>query len=176
MSQLKTLAVAGLLAGCSAHVSEPNPPAGPPAPPATGTTNPQPAPQSVEVSLAQLSALSIFEVYGIPEDGNCYGGDTACISRERAAAAPRVATFTSAVVAAAAEPPATYGLTATVNEANLEALRNLNVVLIGQLIVAQPHNNPNCYNLPCPGDTQAADAINQERAGRLANIANAVKR
>jgi hypothetical protein len=172
MSQLKTLAVAGLLAGCTAQVSDP----APPAPPPTGTSNPQPTPQSVEVSLAQLSALNIFTVYGIPEDGNCYAGDTACVARGRAAAAPQVATFTHAAVAAAAKPAATAGLTPAVNAANLEALRSLDIVTIGELIVAQPSNNPNCYNLPCPSDVQAADATNLDRAGRLANIVNAVKR
>ena len=63
-----------------------------------------------------------------------------------------------------------------VNAANLEALRSLDIVTIGELIVAQPSNNPNCYNLPCPSDVQAADATNLDRAGRLANIVNAVKR
>jgi hypothetical protein len=172
MTQLKTLAVAGFLAGCSAHVSDRAPS---PAPSPTGTPTPQPTPNTVELSLARLRGLDIFEVIGIPEDGHCYAGDTACIAGFRAAAAPRVASFADTVVGAAAQPPATDGLSAANNEANLDALRKLNVVTIGQLIVDQPRNNPNCYNLPCPGDKQAADAINRDRAGRLANIAVAVK-
>jgi hypothetical protein len=46
-------------------------------------------------------------------------------------------------------------------------------VQIGALILAEPQNNPNCYNLPCESDKQAAEAINNERAGKLANIAKA---
>lgn len=168
MNHLTTLALAGALAGCSAHAPEP-------APAQTGAPSPaEPTTLDVDANLARLRGLSIFEVLGVPEEANCYAGDAACIARARAQAAPGVAAFTDAAVRAAALPPATYGVTDAANDANLRAIRALNVVTVGMLIVEQPRNNPNCYNLPCPEDRAAADAVNRGRAGQLANIARSV--
>jgi hypothetical protein len=39
------------------------------------------------------------------------------------------------------------------------------------LVEEVPQNNPYCYNLPCPDDIAAAEAINCQRATALAAIA-----
>ena len=165
-----TIAVAGLIAGCSGSA----------APQTTGPEVKDP-PQSVEVNLASLKALQIFEVAGIvqhiPESANCYNlpcpGHEAEFNAAKAADQQHLDTFTKTAVAAAADPPSTDPVDLAATATNLDTLRKLDIVQIGELIVAVPQNNPNCYNLPCESDKQAADAINNERAGKLANIAKA---
>ena len=45
------------------------------------------------------------------------------------------------------------------------ALDALEIVDVRGLLVAQPANNPNCYNTPCPQDIATAQAQTAIRAG-----------
>ena len=196
MKSLTTLAVAGLVAGCSAAPGgrgpdtststqeTTTPPHAPPASNEAPGARPPPrvahAVQSVEESLAQLRALQIFAVYGDIEKRNCYAGpcieDPSTAFELGAPAEARVEDFTAAAVEAAAHPlsDAYQSFEGQVAQDNLVFLRSLQVAEIGELIVAQPQNNPNCYNLPCPSDAKAAADINRDRADRLASIAAAL--
>lgn len=46
----------------------------------------------------------------------------------------------------------------------VQALNALEIVKVESLVVAQPKNNPECYNLPCPSDIEAAKSENEHRA------------
>ena len=59
-------------------------------------------------------------------------------------------------------------------DANLNALRALELVEIGKLIRDEPANNPYCYNLPCPEDVEAAAVENEARAAQVENVALSV--
>jgi hypothetical protein len=165
-----TIAIAGLIAGCS----------GAAAPQTTGPEVKDP-PRSVEENLASLKGLQIFEVAGIvqhiPESANCYNlpcpGHEAEFEAAKAADTQHLDTFTKTALAAAADPASTDPADLSAATTNLDKLRQLDVVQIGELVLAVPENNPNCYNLPCESDKQAAEATNNERAGQLANIAKA---
>jgi hypothetical protein len=185
-----TIAMVGLMAGCSVTVTPEPAPVTPGAPGTPGVTAPAgegaaasraESDARIAASLATLQKLSIFQVLGavehVPESANCYSlpcpGHEAEFDAARAADADHVAAFTEKVVSAAKQPPAADPTTVAAAERNLEKLRMLGVVEVGDLIVAAPLNNGNCYGLPCPGEKAAADAENRERAGRLANIAGA---
>jgi hypothetical protein len=60
---------------------------------------------------------------------------------------------------------------AEVIDDNLAALADLQIVEVFGLVEEVPQNNPYCYNLPCPDDIAAAEAINCQRATALAAIA-----
>jgi hypothetical protein len=196
MKSLTTLAVAGLVAGCSAgtgglgpdtKASPQDPSSAPPAaaPNATPVARPPAHPiaaiDTIEANLAQLRALQIFDVFGDVENRNCYAGpcidDPSTAFEAKAPAEVRVADFTSRALAAAANPAsdAYASLEGTVAQDNVAYLRSLQVAVIGELVLAQPKNNPNCYNLPCAEDTQAAADINRDRARMLASIAAAFR-
>jgi len=190
MKSLSTIAMVSVLAACSSQPSTPAPQTPPqtaqqPGAPAASPGS-QPATQTIDVdaNLARLRALNVFQVNGlieaIPEEANCY--NLACPGKEKefsdakAAAASKLAVFTDAVVKAAALPAATEDTGADAIATNLSALRALQVVSVGELIVEQPKTSPNCYGLVCPGDQEAADDANHARAGKLANIAHALAR
>ena len=191
MKSLTTLAVAGLVAGCSAGpgspgpdtaTSPPDPPTAPYETPAVRAPTHGLAPvQSVDASLAKLRALQIFAVYGDIEKRNCYAGpcieDPAKAFEPNAAAAARVADFTSRAIEAAAHPASDcyVDLEGQAAQDDLAYLRSLEVAVIGDLIVAQPKNNPNCYNLPCAEDKATAAETNRGRARSLASIAAAFR-
>jgi hypothetical protein len=61
-------------------------------------------------------------------------------------------------------------------DANLGALRALQVVAVGQLLVEQPEASENCYGLPCTEEVQRAQAVTCERATRLDRIVRRVTR
>jgi hypothetical protein len=200
MKSLTTLVAAGLVAGCSAGTgglgidttgTPQDPPASPqaasPAAPPYETpverrTTPVVQAGTIDTHLAQLRALQIFQVYGDIENRNCYAGP--CIEDPTTAFEPkvpadvRVADFTARALAAAGTPASDcyVDLEGQVAQDNLAFLRSLQVAEIGDLVVAQPQNNPNCYNLPCAEDTQAAAEINRDRARRLASIAGAFRK
>jgi len=167
MRHLGTFAIIGLL-GCTVQ-TEPAAAAPPAAAPAQTA--------DVATNLAKLRALQIFEVGDVivrtPQSGNCYGFPCASdIEAAKAKAAARLRDFTNKTVTAAASPPA-QGVTEAQANAMLEQLRALDVVTIGKLLVEAPKNNPNCYNVPCPADKEAAAKINAARAGKLSNIVKA---
>jgi hypothetical protein len=134
---------------------------------------------AIDTNLDRLKALQIFEVGGllltdIPPEANCYGSP--CAGKEQVwanakeAQARRLADFTDTAVTAASLP-VTYDVVAPeASEQNLSVLRSLEIVGIGSLIVAKPAANGNCYG-PCPDEIAACNAINDERAHKLANIA-----
>lgn len=143
--------------------------------PATGELT-----SEVQADLEQLAALEVFEVGSLlaryPDGAlNCYGvcpEFEEAVAQGNAQAAERLAALvervSSAITAnAAVEPDACEQATI---DANLEALRALEIVDVGQLIAVIPQNNPACYNLPCPEDTEAATQQTCERAATLARI------
>jgi hypothetical protein len=156
-----------------------------PAPENATSAAPDPAAAlaAIDENLARLRALDVFEVGDLvvqmpAEALNCYGpkpcaGSESAVAGARAAAAERLVTFTDAVVKAAASPDDSYACEAHI-DTNLDALRTLRVVEIGNLISSQPQNNESCYNLPCQSDIDAANQANHARAAKLENIAIAL--
>jgi hypothetical protein len=114
----------------------------------------------------------------LPEEAtNCYGpcpGSEDEIARAKEEAAERLQSFTD-IAEAAAKSPAKEACDQATIDANLAALRALEVVEVEKFLKEEPQNNPNCYNLPCETDIKAAEAITCERAGKLASIAGAAK-
>lgn len=183
--QLSNVAVFALvnLAACGAHVDGSHPS------PATGTSSPQPAAtegtvalEQVDENLARLRALNVFEVGDLivklpAEATNCYGicpGFEDAAQTARAEAAQRLANLVDTAARAAATPYSGYACTERV-DANLEALRSLEVVGVGAFLRILPDNNPLCYNTPCPDDVDAANVKNEARAAELESIAIAAR-
>ncbi len=136
---------------------------------------------AIDTNLDRLKALQIFEVGGLllsnlPAEANCYGlpcpGHEQQYADAKEVQAGRLADFTDTTVKAAAMPASYDVVTPAVNEQNLDVLRSLNIVAIGGLIVAQPVQSGNCYG-PCSDEIAACNAINNDRANKLANIAKA---
>ena len=57
----------------------------------------------------------------------------------------------------------------------VSALNALQIVEVSGLVQAQPKNNSECYNLPCPLDQAAADAENHQRSVMVFTIAQYAK-
>ena len=188
---LKALAACALtvLAGCSGAPDVSDPP-----PAETGKPDPDadsPDRKSIEVgghpaetaldrvdaNLARLRALDVVEVgdliVELPEEAtNCYGpcpGSEAAIQQAELAAAERLEEFVD-VAEAASGVPNSYLCIELVDE-NIAALQGLAIVEVLGMIETVPQNNPQCYNLPCQEDIDAAAADNEARAARLDNIA-----
>jgi hypothetical protein len=200
MRHFTAFAILGLLTGCAAH-TDPAPPSTPeqdpssyasgsmspsgavstPYPSTTTPRDPGAATAAIDANLDRLKALQIFEVGGLllsnlPAAANCYGqpcpGQEQQYADAKEAQAHRLADFTDTTVSAAAMP-ATYDVvTPDVSEQNLGLLRSLNIVAVGGLIVAKPVISGNCYGA-CPEELAACNAINNDRANKLANIAKA---
>ncbi|MFZ5478622.1 MAG: hypothetical protein ACOZNI_17760 [Myxococcota bacterium] len=159
------------LAGC---------PASPPA--AYEAVDPAEAVAAIDENLARLEALEIVEVGALVNEEaeqawSCYG-ECPGYSEEKVAAEEERQAVRLAVLADVAEGAAegeTVADDAADVEANLARLRALEIVEIGELIDAEPQNNPDCYNLPCPEDEQAAAALDAARASALARIADAAE-
>jgi hypothetical protein len=129
---------------------------------------------SIQDSLTRINALQVFSVeslvLNLPEQAReCYNlpctGDTAswdAYHAERARQAPRLAKL--ADQAEACNSGNCYVSTPTSPDEAVQALNALQIVSVGSLIQAQPANNPECYNLPCPSDTAAAQSENDRRA------------
>ncbi len=155
MKPIASLATAlGLLGACSATAREPAPAQAAPAAP---TANATPG-ATVEENLAALRALKVFEVRGIatgPETGNCYGP---CPAQVEA-----VAAFTRVAVDAAAHPERDAQVDCGLSDAqNLQTLKDLHVVDLGDRVLEKPTGLPHCYNVPS--------------AHTLARIARAVRK
>lgn len=183
--QLSKVAVFTLinLAACGAHVD------GSRSSPATGAPSPQPAVadgavalEQVDENLARLRSLEVFEVgeliVKLPAGAtNCYGtcpGFEDAVQAARTQAAQRLANLADTAARAAATPYTAYACLERV-DANLEALRSLEVLGVGAFMRSAPENNPLCYNTPCPEDVDAANAKNDARAAELESIAIAAQ-
>ena len=134
---------------------------------------------AVDDNLQRLRDLAVFEVGDLivdlpAEATNCYGapcpGSEDEILAAQTDAAVRLANFVDVAETAAASGYAAYACFSRV-DVNLEALRALSIVEVGTFIEAQPQNNPNCYNLPCESDINAAAMLNETRAADLESIA-----
>jgi hypothetical protein len=138
---------------------------------------------NVEVNLERLRALSVFEVRDLVvkqpgEADNCYGlpcSDTSGTAAERESrAALRLARLADAAENAV---NSAYAATQCIErvDLNLAALRDLEVVDVGEFMRIEPANNPYCYNLPCGEDLEAAAVANEARAADLESIAHAAE-
>jgi hypothetical protein len=133
---------------------------------------------AVDANLAKLAALEIVAVgdlvVALPAGSmNCYGPcpeDAEAIAAARGAAALRLDALTTAAEAAVGLPNDPAACEPAAIEASLAALAALEIVEVHGMVVAEPANNPMCYSLPCPEDVAAAEALNCQRAGDLANI------
>ncbi|NOU32461.1 MAG: hypothetical protein HOO96_31535 [Polyangiaceae bacterium] len=157
MKPIASLATAlGLLGACSAGAREP----AHATPEPTSNTPPAPSPRvpTADESLAALRALNVFEVRGIAvgkETGNCYGP---CPAQVEALAA-----FTKVAVDAATHPERDAQMDCSIPDAqNLQTLKDLQVVELGDLVLEKPAPVPHCYNIP--------------RAHALARIARAFRK
>jgi len=182
---LKIVALCALaVAGCAAQPEERDPAKQP-------ATDPVPSEQTgdravhagalalaqVDLNLARLRDLDVLEVGDLlvdlpAEASNCYGpcpGSEAAILQAKQEAALRLAEFVEVAEAAAAAPSG-YLCTEQVDE-NLAALAGLEIVEVLGLVQVEPANNPQCYNLPCQADIDAANAANELRAAQLDSIA-----
>jgi hypothetical protein len=133
-----------------------------------------------QAHLDQLAALEVFTVGNMlaryPMGAlNCYGvcpQFEAEIAQANVQASERLAALAehsaAAIQANATVDPGVCEPEAI--EANLAALRALEVVEVGEFLALVPNNNPNCYNVPCPEDEAAAQQGTCERAATLARI------
>jgi hypothetical protein len=167
---------AGALAGCSVPVA------------GTHTTEPgapidaQQAVAQIDQNLARLQALDVFQVGQLvvaepASAGSCYGpcpGAAEAIAAAKSKSAVRLAELADAAETAVASPASAACEQSSI-DANLAALSALQIVGVNGLVVTQPANNPQCYNLPCPADVKAATATNCARASKLASIVAASK-
>lgn len=144
--------------------------------------DPQSAVAKVDENLARLQALEVVSVgnlvLDVPEEAmNCYGpcpGWEDEIAAARAASAVRLDHMVQVAEPAAATPETNGNACEQASiDANVAVLRGLGIVDIGGLVVAQPANNPNCYNLPCQEDEAAARELTCERAAKLDAIVKA---
>ncbi|MGQ0508638.1 MAG: hypothetical protein ACT4TC_25340 [Myxococcaceae bacterium] len=137
--------------------------------------------QAVQQSLDRLNALQLFSadrlVMKLPANAtDCYGvpcpGDTAGQSAYDAELARQAARLSKlADQAESCNSGNCYIFTPNSADEAVQALNSLEIVQVGSLLVAQPKNNPNCYNLPCESDIQAANEENQRRAIKTFSIA-----
>jgi hypothetical protein len=156
MKPIASLATAlGLLGACSAGAA---PPRATPAPASNTPPAPPPRVPTADESLAALRALNVFEVRGVAvgkETGNCYGP---CPAQVEALAA-----FTKVAVDAANHPERDAQIDCSIPDAqNLQTLKDLQVVDLGDLVLETPAAFPRCYNVP--------------RARALARIARAFRK
>ena len=147
----------------------------------TATVNTGVATAAIDANLDRLKALKIFEVGAlllpnVPAAANCYGlpcpGQEQQFADAKEAQAKRLADFADTTVNAAAKPVSYDVVTPALTEQNLDVLRSLNIVVVGALIVDKPVITGNCYGA-CAEDVAACDAINNDRANKLSNIAKA---
>ena len=145
--------------------------------------------QAIAEDLTRLRELDVFVVGHIIRDlpaeaTGCYFDDIGglpCPGWEDEVVAadtklrPRLHDLVTTSIAAAASSDPTFVMNEDRVAADLAALRALEIVEVGELITTVAQNNPNCYNLPCPEDEEAAREANRLRAAKLASITTAVK-
>ncbi len=147
----------------------------------TAPVNTGVATAAIDANLDRLKALKVFEVGALllpnlPAAANCYGlpcpGQEQQFADGKEAQARRLADFTDTAINAAAKPASYDVVVPAVTEQNLDVLRSLNIVVVGNLFVDKPVITGNCYGA-CAEDIAACDAINNDRANKLSNIAKA---
>lgn len=200
MKNLSTMiAVVGALSGCgsvevspatatttpTSAVAPTTAPTGATVAAAEGLTPVATQPRAVDESLARLRALEVFSVGAMQwqepaEAFNCYGpcpGSEVAIARAQAAGAARLDAFTRAAEVAARDTAADHANACepAAIAANLEALRALRVVEVGDFLAVQPREAANCYGLVCPGEAARARDESCARAEHLADIVDATR-
>ena len=126
--------------------------------------------QSIQASFDRLNALHVVTsarlVLDLPAEAiacynlPCTDSDWAKYNAERARQAPRLDRLVSlAETAAHAEYQSLREMSESA--AAIQALNGLAVIEVGGLVEVKPASNPNCYNLPCPADIDAADRANR---------------
>jgi hypothetical protein len=172
LTALATIATVGLLTGCSANTvdtsSEPAPEAASPGstprpadPPAAPTKTPAAVTLEIDANLRALRELQVFDLGGVeenfPEGASCYS--LACPGHEqefndaKARAAEALAAFTSKAIAAAADTSAdarieSSGACYLGDQKNLQTLKDLHVIAVGDLVLEKPEAYVNCYSVP----------------------------
>ena len=136
--------------------------------------------------LDRLRALDVFEVgtllVALPREATaCYNlpcaGWEDRVAAEVARQMPRLDRLTQLAAGVDYPAPTDAAPTATELAADLQALRDLQIVQIGDLVVSVPQADGSCYGI-CPEAKQAADAANLRRAvlvHRLAGAADELK-
>lgn len=123
-----------------------------------------------------LRALGVFEVGDllapeVPDEAyNCYG---VCPEWQDEVDQRQAVEETAGRLAAlAAEAVKVDGPADGADAASdLEILRSLQVIEVGDLVVEEGVPSPYCYNLVCPDEQERVDAANAERAADLHRIA-----
>jgi hypothetical protein len=174
---LLVVGVGAAQVGCGG-TSEPTPPG--------VKGDPKQVETSIEDSLSRLAALDIVEAvelasalpaeatacYGVP----CPGSEwVQKYQDERARQAPRLAKLVAIAEAVAADESIAPGDPKDAGAA-LSALTSLQVVDAEALVLVQPANNPDCYNLPCPADQAAAETTNGKHVAEVFAIADRAKK
>ncbi len=137
--------------------------------------------------LGTLQGLQIIEVsdviLDVPDEAICAYGWTPCLGFEDTVddalreVGPRLASLVVHAEQLVEEDAAPQATTCRddVIDANLDALADLEIVLVGDLLVAEPELN--CpYGLPCEEDILAASEITCERADTLDRIVFATQK
>jgi len=171
---LKWAIALGLGAGCSGPTPDPTP------------SEPAQVEASIQHSFDRLRALEIFPVgrlvmnlpseatqcYGLP----CPGSQWVQPYRdEQARQAPRLQKLADLAEVTRHNQYLTPHDPSEAAAAT-RALNDLQVVTVETLLVAAPANNPQCYNLPCPADVQAADQENAKRVTEAFGLVEAAQR
>ena len=124
----------------------------------------------VSEDLEVLGSLELFEVgeMVVTSDmmpGICYGPCDDDDDREDAYV--EQAARLHGLVAAAVD---TDGIQSGDVDASLDELHALEIIQVGELLVAEPEMAGNCYG-PCPEDIEAAEELTDERAERICELA-----
>ena len=132
----------------------------------------------VKAKLQRLRDLTIVEVGELlvknPDElSRCYS--MVCPGTEGMRQAVRLSTLVAKAEVAVTKPAPPNACTDRAINANLETLRALKLVTVGQLLREKPLNSANNYDAPRPVDIDKAKAITCERAGKLANLAQDTK-
>ena len=166
----------GMSAGCSSA----------PATVSTQSSDPAVVETSIRESLTRLNALQLVSVYQLADDlpaeaYACYGVPCAGsqwvkpYQDDRARQSTQLAELVQIAETVNANPyidprPVTDA------QAALDALSALQIVQASEMMLVQPRSNPNCYNLPCESDKQAADTENGTRIGKVFLIVDEAKK
>jgi hypothetical protein len=157
------------LGGCGTHAA-----------PATASDS-KAVDESITQSFDRLRALQIIDVgqlvLNLPAEAtSCYG--VPCPNSpwqqpyvdERARQAPRLATLADVFEQASRD---VYLQPAPMSQADaaIQSLTALQVIAVGGIVQAQPANNPQCYNLPCQSDIDAAQTENERRVAKALEAA-----
>jgi hypothetical protein len=152
----------------------------------TKSENPAQVDASITQSLDRLRALEVMNVDGLvlnlpAEATACY--DLPCpgsgwqkpYEDERARQATRLARLAD-IAEAEMYDGSLVARDKSEAAAAAQALNALQIVRVPSLVEVRPVNEPQCYNLPCQSDIQAADAATGVNVARAFAIADAAKR